>query len=394
MAVEVKMPKLGMTMTQGKIVRWIKAVGEAVEVEEPIYAVANDKVTIDVESPAAGTIIRISAEEGETVPVGDIVAYIGDADEALDTNDEKATIEAPVEKNEEKIVKNTGDLRATPAARALAKKLGIEIMAVKNYYGKSRIKRADVENYNEVPQAAVTTASAEPEFVDITPSNIRAIAAARMTDNFMNVPHFYLGMKVDVTNMQSMLENARKKVKGEDAKPTFTDVMVWIISRVIKEYPIINSQWNDGKIRQFRDVNFGIATDTPDGLLVPVIKKSDTKSFKDVVADRSDVIGRARDGNLLPDDMLSGTFTLSNLGMFGIDVFQAIINAPECALLSVGTVENELSIENDVIKSTPVMKMSLSCDHRVLDGATGAKFLKRLKDVMENPAKLLDRDLF
>lgn len=157
---------------------------------------------------------------------------------------------------------------------------------------------------------------------------------------------------------------------------------------------MINSQWNDGKIRQFRDVNFGIATDTPDGLVVPVIHQADSKAFGDIVKERSRVISAAREGKLRPEDLMGGTFTLSNLGMFGIDVFQAIINSPECALLTVGTVESELSLDGDSVISTPIMKMSLTCDHRVLDGATGARFLKRMKEVMEEPAKLLDRDLF
>ena len=404
MAVELRMPKLGMTMTKGKIVRWIKSEGDTIEADEPVYAVANDKVTIDVESPEAGVLLKMVAEEGDMVPVGDIVAYIGQAGESIP--DEVSPISEaqdsePVSKPATKIAKisesaSASELRATPAARACAKKLGIDLMEVKNRYGKSRIKRADVERYDAEAETETLSAgsSSEPAYVDIVPSDIRMIAADRMTENFMNVPHFYLGMKVDVTKMQEMLEHARRRAEEGQYKPTFTDILVWIISRVIREQPIINSQWNDGKVRQFRDVNFGIATDTSDGLVVPVIHQADSKVFGDIVRERSRVITAAREGKLKPEDLMGGTFTLSNLGMFGIDVFQAIINSPECALLTVGAVESELSLEGDSVKSIPIMKMSLTCDHRVLDGATGARFLKRMKEVMEEPAKLLDRDLF
>lgn len=404
MSVEIKMPKLGMTMTKGKIVRWIKEEGDNVAADEPIFAVANDKVTIDVESPAAGVLLKRVADEGDIIPVGDIVAYLGEAGEHI-PEAEKNTKAEVLDKTEEKIMKqetdtnkeeqeSTAGLRATPAARALAKKLGIKLTEVKAYYKKSRIKKADVEMFNNVPRDVKKYEDEEAPYVDIIPSNIRLVGAERMTENFTNVPHFYLCMKVDVSKMQSMLENAKSQAAELGEKPTFTDVLAWIISRVIKEFPIINSQWNDGKIRQFRDVNFGIATDTPDGLVVPVIQKADSKTFAEIVKERTRVINAARKGALMPDDMSNGTFTLSNLGMFGIKVFQAILNSPECALLTVGAVEDTLSLEYGEVKSVPMIEMSLTCDHRVLDGATGAKFLNRLKEVMEEPAKLLDKNLF
>ena len=221
------------------------------------------------------------------------------------------------------------------------------------------------------------------------PSPIRAVAAERMTANFNEAPHFYLAMEVDVTKLQEMLKGARAKIKEGDIKPTFTDILAWTISRVIKEHPMINSQWAAGKIRQFRDVNFGIAADTPEGLVVPVIHGADTLSFGNIVKERYRLINAARDGKLSMDDMSGGTFTLSNL-----DNFHAILNTPESALLTVGKICDTLVMEGGQIKSKPILKLSLSCDHRVLDGATGAKFLKRLKEVMEEPARLLDKDLF
>lgn len=402
MATEVKMPKLGMTMTQGKIINWLKAEGDVVSQDEPIFVVENGKVTIDVEAPAAGILLKTVVSEGDIVPVGDIVAYIGEVGEKL--AEENVHSEENIQTMDETPAKSIRTIRATPAAKALAAKLGFDLAAIKDFSQKERLKRADVEAYGEMcekaqeemPQdiAGTQTALSQPSYVDIAPSGIRLIAADRMTANFTTVPHFYLGMKVNVSKMQQMLANARKKTSDSGDKPTFTDVLTWVTAKVIKEYPIVNSQWHEGSVRQFNSVNFGIATDTPSGLLVPVLRKAESRTFEEIVRMRSRMINAAREGRLMPDDMSGGTFTLSNLGMFGIDAFQAILNSPECALLAVGAVENEFFVNDGEIGSMPIMKMSLTCDHRVLDGAVGARFLKRLKDVMEEPAKLLDRDLF
>ena len=408
MATEIRMPKLGMTMTDGKIVEWLKAEGDSVAMDEPIFIVANDKVNIDVESQAEGVLLKIVAEEGDVIPVGDVVAYIGQAGEEIaEGGAEKAPepeaqeAEAKAEAEQTKEVESTprdGSLRATPAARALAKKLGVDINAVNEYCGGKRIKKADVEEYDEkkdeLAAAGKGTAVLAPPYEDIKPTNMKQIVAEKMVANFQEAPHFYLGMNVDATRMNGMLANARAKAKEGDPRPTFTDVMTWIIARVIKEHPMINSQWNDGMIRQFRDVNFGIAADTPDGLIVPVVHGADQMSFNEIVRERSRLITAAREGKLSMDDMYGGTFTLSNLGMFGIDNFHGILNSPECALLTVGAVQNEPFVEDGELKTRPVLKFSLSCDHRVLDGATGARFLKRMKEVMEAPERLLDKDLF
>lgn len=390
MATEIKMPKLGMTMTKGKIVQWLKSEGDKVVKEEPVFAVENDKVNIDVESPTDGILLKIEAEEGEIIPVGETVAYIGNEEEKLsernvgfgeDTNSEGLEIEA---------------IKATPAARALAKGRGVDLKAVKQYCGKERIKRKDVEEYSQGSYENVMTVSCREEqpYVDIMPSNIRLVGAEKMIQSFTEIPHFYLTVQVETTEIEKMVKNAKINMKETGKKPTFTDVIVWIVARVIKEYPIVNSIWNDGTIRQFRDVNVGIATDTTEGLVVPVIKQAESKSFKEIVKNRSEIVSAAREGKLTVDDINGGTFTISNLGMFGIDCFQAVINPPECALLAVGAVQYKVIMNNGELRNVPVINMSLSCDHRVLDGAIGAKFLGRLKKVMESPEKLLDDDLF
>lgn len=411
MASEIRMPKLGMTMTDGKIIEWLKAEGESVALDEPLFIVANDKVNIDVESQAEGVLLKIVAEEGDVIPVGDVVAYVGEVGEEIGeatSGEPTAEAETPAAEpaSETPQAKDlvqqaaattvSGAVRATPAARALAKKRGIDINGVSNYFGGKRIKKNDVLEYEENASKAPIQAVSEerPPYEDIKPTNMKQIVAEKMVANFQEAPHFYLCMDVDATRMNEMLSNARSKASDDSPRPTFTDVMTWIISRVIKEYPIINSQWHDGMIRQFRDVNFGIAADTPDGLIVPVVHGADKMTFSEIVQERSRLISAAREGKLGIDDMHGGTFTLSNLGMFGIDNFHGILNSPECALLTVGTVQDTLYMEDGELKTKPILKFSLSCDHRVLDGASGARFLKRMKEVMECPERLLDKDLF
>ena len=386
MASEIRMPKLGMTMTDGKIIEWLKAEGESVALDEPLFIVANDKVNIDVESQAEGVLLKIVAEEGDVIPVGDVVAYVGEVGEEVG---EPASGQPAAEAK-------------TPAAEPASetpqkkKKRGIDINGVSNYFGGKRIKKNDVLEYEENASKAPIQAVSEerPPYEDIKPTNMKQIVAEKMVANFQEAPHFYLCMDVDATRMNEMLSNARNKASDDSPRPTFTDVMTWVISRVIKEYPIINSQWHDGMIRQFRDVNFGIAADTPDGLIVPVVHGADKMTFSEIVQERSRLISAAREGKLGIDDMHGGTFTLSNLGMFGIDNFHGILNSPECALLTVGTVQDTLYMEDGELKTKPILKFSLSCDHRVLDGASGARFLKRMKEVMECPERLLDKDLF
>ncbi len=225
---------------------------------------------------------------------------------------------------------------------------------------------------------------------DIELTQIQKISSERMTSNFMSVPHFYLTIQADVTEIIEAMNNAR----ANDIKATFTDVLVWMLSRVIIRHPKINASYVNEKIRVFKSINIGIAANTPKGLLVPVIHNADKKSFIEIVQERARLISLARENKLLPDDISGGTFTLSNLGMYEINSFHAIINSPESTLLSVGEITKTLVKINEGIVEKPFVSMSLSCDHRVLDGVTGARFLKDLKMIIKKPSKLLDENLF
>lgn len=399
MAIEVRMPKLGMTMTEGKIVKWLKQEGDFVTAGEALYVVENAKVNIEVEAPEAGALIKISAAEGKNVPVGQVIAYLGKEGESIESG-ETADVGAakPEVQPEQELLRSEEEendlVRATPAARALAKKQGIDIKSVTGSGIDGRIKRADVRQYRQAGTGQ-TDRGAKPAYVDMVPSGIKAVGAHRMTASFREAPHFYLTTQVDAGRLQQLLDKARAKAGDGKTRPTFTDVLIWITARVIKEHPLVNSQWTeDERIRQFTAVNFGIATDTPEGLVVPVIRNADSISFSQITAERSRLVSAARNQSLTAEDMAEGTFTLSNLGMFDIDAFQGILNAPQAALLTVGSVNPVLRKESSGMVERPVMKLSLSCDHRVLDGAAGARFLKRLKVVMEEPLKLLDEDLF
>lgn len=405
MATEVKMPKLGMTMTEGRLTEWKKAEGDYVKKGETLFYITTDKVNIDIEAPEEGVLIKILCDEGDTVPVGGIVALIAQKGETVNesmeatdcasaTAPDKPAGEAEVKDRNEKICLCQGTVRATPAARAFAKQNGIIIDTISGSGSYGRVLRRDVEESIAVG-AKAQQQCADQAWEDMEPLPIQKISAKKMTENFTTVPHFYLTIQADVSAMMKMIESARASMKKtSDIKATFTDILTWILSRVIIEHPKINAVWTADKIRAYKNVNIGIATDTDQGLVVPVIHASNHKTFSEIAAERERLIDSARKGKLLPDDMAGGTFTVSNLGMFGINSFQAIINSPQSALLAVGGITKVLVKEGSDIVEKPLLNMSLSCDHRVLDGAAGAKFLKRLKEVMEEPAKLLDADLF
>jgi pyruvate dehydrogenase E2 component (dihydrolipoamide acetyltransferase) len=374
---EIIMPKLGMTMKEGLITKWEKKEGDFAEAGDILFSVTTDKVNMDVEMPENGYLIKIIHEEWDNVTVGDIIAWIGNE------NDLKAGFA------EDTVSDLHPLLRATPAARAYAKKRKINIDDIHGTGLSGRILRKDVEKATLVQTEDYIPIIAN-QWEDIELTQIQKISSERMTSNFMSVPHFYLTIQADVTEIIEAMNNAR----ANDIKATFTDVLVWMLSRVIIRHPKINASYVNEKIRVFKSINIGIAANTSKGLLVPVIHNADKKSFIEIVQERARLISLARENKLLHDDISGGTFTLSNLGMYEINSFQAIINSPESTLLSVGEIIKNLVKTNEGIVEKPFVSMSLSCDHRVLDGVTGARFLKDLKMIIKKPSKLLDENLF
>ena len=396
---EIRMPKLGMTMKEGLITKWEKKEGDFAEAGDILFSVTTDKVNMDVEMPENGYLIKIIHEEWDNVTVGDIIAWIGDendlkagfAEDTVSDLHPLSVINSDKYKIEQSEVNMMSDakLRATPAARAYAKKRKINIDDIHGTGLSGRILRKDVEKATLVQTEDYMPIIAN-QWEDIELTQIQKISSERMTSNFMSVPHFYLTIQADVTEIIEAMNNAR----ANDIKATFTDVLVWMLSRVIIRHPKINASYVNEKIRVFKSINIGIAANTPKGLLVPVIHNADKKSFIEIVQERARLISLARENKLLPDDISGGTFTLSNLGMYEINSFHAIINSPESTLLSVGEITKTLVKINEGIVEKPFVSMSLSCDHRVLDGVTGARFLKDLKMIIKKPSKLLDENLF
>ena len=381
MATNITMPKLGMTMTEGTITSWEKKEGDEIKKGETLLWVTTDKVNVEIEAPETGVLLSIKVDSGEKAAVGQIIGIIGEMGEESYEDCEKGQPE-----KEDMYIGPQMDLskkvRATPAARIAASKHCVDINRIKGTGISGRILKDDVDKY--VVGLASKSGENGNAWRDVDLSEIENVSASRMTESFANVPHFYLVAKAHTGKMNEMLQTAREKMLKKGApKATFTDVLIWMLSRVIPRHQRVNAQWlGNGKIRIFEDVNIGIAVATHKGLLVPIIKRSGNMSFDQIVTERAKLVERARNGKLMPDDMAGGTITVSNLGMYGIDMFNGIINTPQSALLAVGGIDDGM------------ITMSLSLDHRVIDGAAGAEFLKDLKEIMENPEKLLDEYLF
>lgn len=400
MATEVRMPKLGMTMTEGQLMRWEKAEGDPVAQGETLFSINTNKTSADIDAPAAGVLLKILCPEGDTVPVGALVGWIGEAGEALPdaptSSDGPGTGAAPTAARtpaQDTPRPEAAGLRATPAARAVARQKGVALAGITGTGPLGRILRKDVEA--ALAAGFTAPAAAAAAYEDITPPPIQKLSAARMTESFAAAPHFYLTIRVEVTAMKAMLGRARAAMaQNPEGRPTFTDVLLWVLSRVIPRHPRVNAEHRGETIRLWRGVNLGIAADTGGGLVVPVLRGANEKSFSEIVAERQRLVAGAREGRLSPDDMAGGTFTVSNLGMYGVSQFQAILNPPQSALLAVGAAEKVPALENGQLVEKEQLTLSLSCDHRVLDGVAGAKFLQELKAVMEKPDRLLDAHLF
>ncbi|UCE15538.1 MAG: 2-oxo acid dehydrogenase subunit E2 [Candidatus Bathyarchaeota archaeon] len=365
MVTNVMMPRLSLTMKEGTVVQWFKKEGEKVEKGEPLVEVLSDKVTYEVEAPTAGVIRKILAEEGVDVPVAETLAIITAPDEEL--SDVEAAAEAPVEKVEKRIV-------ASPAAKRLAREYGIDLAQVEGTGPDGRIVEEDIRK--NVKKAKVELRVREV----ISLTGIRKTAAERVSLSAQTAPHITITMEVDMSNAAKL----REKFKF-----SYTDVLVKAVAKALTEHPVMNSTLEKDQIKIFEDVNVGVAVATENGLVVPVIRKADKRGFKEVSSKLKELVEKAREGKLTREEMSGGTFTITNLGMFGVDMFTPIINPPENAILGVGRVVEKPVVADGKIMVKPVMRLSLSFDHRVVDGAPAARFLQNVKTALENPEKLL-----
>ena len=377
MPTNVIMPALELAQETGKVLRWLKSPGDTVRKGESIVEIETDKVTVEIEAPASGILSDVTARAGDVVPVGQAIALIVAPGEAASPLARKVTEQ---EHSTAAAVPAARLAAASPKARRLAAERGRDVSALRGSGPGGAVLAADVATAKlpEVPPAR----SVEAPGV----STVWRIMAERMTASWTTAPHFYLVREVNVSRLVSWLEKARKQT---GAHVTYTDLLVKLIAATISQHPAVNASWKDGAIVRNADINIGLAVAIDDGLVVPVLHRADTLSLAELATRREDLVSRAQAGKLRPPDIQGGGFTISNLGRYGVDAFNAIVNPPQAAILAVGRIADRVVAQDGQPAVQPTMVLTLSCDHRALDGARGAQFLGALADLIEEPLALL-----
>ena len=442
------MPRMSDTMEEGNIVGWLKSVGDEVEAGETIAEVETDKATMELDSPFDGVLLHIAVEEG-AVAIGGVIAVIGEegedwkaavaeaqggsgagsTEEKEEASQEKAESSAPATSSSDGGAASADDSRvkASPLARSMAKQAGLNLADIEGTGDNGRVIKRDVEQAMEsgtqpaaaapapvaatpAPAASAPTTAPPVEqpvakqeqampsvvpftygggddnFQDTPVSSMRKTIARRLGESKFGAPHFYLTIEIDMENVMKL----RKRLNEvSPVKLSFNDLVVKAAAASLREHPAINSSWLGDRIRVNNNINVGVAVAVADGLLVPVIKFADIKSLSQISSETRALAGKAREKRLSMDEMSGNTFTISNLGMFGIEEFTAIINPPDSCIMAVGGIITKPVVKDGEIVVGHMMKVTLSCDHRTIDGATGAKFLNTFKDILENPVRLL-----
>jgi pyruvate dehydrogenase E2 component (dihydrolipoyllysine-residue acetyltransferase) len=408
---DVKLPRLGQGMEAGTIVKWLKSEGDRVEKGEPLFEVDTDKATQEVEAEASGVLLKIAVESGE-VPVGQTIAVIGEAGETVAVEapaEEAAPTPAPepavaepapfgarpAEQNGDKLSTDadSGDrIKASPLARRIARERGIQLDSVRGTGPEGRIIAEDLERVEARPEEprpvpATVAAPSRPDGVESVPlTRIRATIARRLTQAW-EVPAFQLTVSADMTLADELVERARELNPG--VRVTVTDLLTKVCAMALSRHRDVNVQFTEEAILRFPTANVGIAVAAPQGLVVPVIREAERLSLAETAARRTELVDRARNGKLAQADLEHGTFTISNLGMFGVDQFIAVLNPPQAAILAVGATSDQPVVKDGAVVPRPLMTMTLTVDHRAVDGAAAADFLRTLKTFVEEPALAL-----
>ncbi|MGZ4381747.1 MAG: dihydrolipoamide acetyltransferase family protein [Gaiellaceae bacterium] len=397
MATEVKLPRLGQGMESGTIVKWLKAEGEPVEKGEPLYELDTDKVTQEVEAEADGVLLAITVREGE-VPVGRTIAVIGAPGETFEVTAPAApapaavaAAPAPVDAAAPAAPTANGDrVKASPLARRIARERGIELLGLVGTGPDGRIVAEDVERAAAgTTPAPVARPAAPVEGVEVVPlTSLRRTIARRMTEAWQ-APAFQISMSADMSRARELRARLVELHDGEGAKPTINDVLTKVCAAALMRHRAVNALFAGDAIELHPTANIGIAVALPGGLVVPVIPSCERRTIAELADARADVVGRARDGKLTQADLDGGTFTISNLGMYGVEGFVAVLNPPQAAILAVGAIEEKPVVRDGDLEIVPLMQMTLTCDHRSLDGATAAEFLGTVKAFLEEPGLAL-----
>ncbi|MDI3481599.1 MAG: hypothetical protein PWQ97_1254 [Tepidanaerobacteraceae bacterium] len=438
MATIVTMPKLGTTMEEGTIIKWLKKEGEPIQKGEPYVEIQTDKVNLEDEAPESGIMRKILVSEGAVVPVGKEIAIIAGADEVLPEIGEEKTKEAERQASQIKSGEETkeqpkemeafeGRVKASPAAKRVARENDVDLSKVTPSGPDGRITEKDVmefikshkikatpvamkiaveqgislETIQKAPGERITKQDLVPKESEktfpaaetqkvIPVTGMRKIIAERMTKSKGTAPHIYLTLEVDMTKVIELREKLLPAIQARySCKLSYNDILIKASAVAIKQNPIVNSSFLGDEIIIKQDINIGLAVALDDGLIVPVVRCADKKGIGEISKETTQLIEKARSGKLMPDEYQGGTFTITNLGMYDIENFKAIINQPESAILAVGKIMKKPVVIGDQIVIRPMMNLTLSCDHRVIDGAQGARFLQTLKQILEEPLEML-----
>ena len=424
MSSQVTLPRLGQGMESGTIVRWLKSEGDRVEKGEPLYELDTEKVTQEVEADASGVLLKILAGEGEEIDVGKAVAVIGE--EGEEVAEPEAEAEDPTEVTEEQeqeegepapereeerergreaaeeeaaeeekppsngaVAADGGRVKASPLARRIARERGIELSAISGTGPEGRIVAEDVERAEQAPAAVPAGAAAPVGEVEAIPlTGMRKTIARRMTEAW-EAPAFQIAMTADMSAAVRLREKLVERMAEGDAKPTYSDILAKVAAVALMRHRAVNALFAGDEIQIQPTANVGFAVAVPNGLVVPVLRSAETKTIQQLAAERAEVVGRIREGKLRQDDLEGGTFTISNLGMYGVERFVAVLNPPQAAILAVGAIEERAVVSDGELAARPVMELTLTCDHRSVDGATASEFLRTVKQFLEEPGLAL-----
>ncbi|MDO7137915.1 pyruvate dehydrogenase complex dihydrolipoamide acetyltransferase [Algibacter lectus] len=414
----VTMPRLSDTMEEGTVATWLKKVGDSVEEGDILAEIETDKATMEFESFQSGTLLYVGLQEGDSAKVDELLAIIGPAGtdvsgvaSSFSTAVPAAKVDAPKTEAKKEAPKSApapatpskpktsapaptpvtadGRVHVSPLAKKLAEDKGINLTKIQGSGENGRIVKRDIENYEPATSAAAAgkfVPSGQEDFDEVDNSQMRKAIAKALTNSKFSAPHYYLSVEFDMENAMSFRTQFNSI---PDTKISYNDIVVKACALALKQHPQVNSQWFADKMRLNNHVHIGVAVAVPDGLVVPVVKFANEQSLPQIGAAVRELAGKAKNKKLTPDEMQGSTFTVSNLGMFGIDTFTSIINQPNSAILSVGNIVEKPVVKNGQIVVGHTMKLSLACDHRTVDGATGALFLQTLKGYIENPVTML-----
>lgn len=419
MAEVIKMPRMSDTMEEGVIAAWHKKVGDKVKSGDLLAEVETDKATMELESYQTGTLLYIGVEKGASVKVNGILAIIGkegedykallgDSSVASSTNNTEqnktttpATTQAPelIVEHKEENLQDDNRLKASPLAKKIATEKGIDISLVKGSGDEGRIVKRDIENFsatapvvaasktsNIISPIVLPTVSGKESYEEVVVSQMRKTIAKRLAESKFSAPHFYLTMSI---NMDAAMKARATMNEVSPVKISFNDIVIKAAAAALKQHPKVNSSWLGDKVRINHHVHIGVAVAVEEGLLVPVIRFANEKTLSHIGAEVKELAQKAKDKKLQLTEMQGNTFTISNLGMFDIEEFTAIINPPDACILAVGAIKPTPVVQDDKINIANMMKVTLSCDHRVVDGATGSQFLLTLRQYLEEPVRLL-----